>query len=119
MIRSLTEYCSRLFHISLNQKISNKIEAIQKTCNRFFLDEMYVCYNSALEMCGLQSLHKKRKHQSLKFAKTTHTDMKNIFALYLTLHTHNMRIGEKIMVNKARTEKYKKSTIPFFAEKTN
>ena len=40
-IRSLTEYCSTAFHSSLQQKLCNKIEAIQKTCLEFFLDVMY------------------------------------------------------------------------------
>ena len=42
MIRSLTEYCSTLFHSSLRKKLSNKIEAIQKTCLKVILGVMYV-----------------------------------------------------------------------------
>ena len=51
MIRSLTEYCSTIFHISLSQKLSNKIEAIQKTCLKVILGVMYVNYTLALEIC--------------------------------------------------------------------
>ena len=51
-IRSLTEYCSTVCHSSLTQKLSNKIEAIQKTCLRVILGVMYVDYNAALDICA-------------------------------------------------------------------
>ena len=41
-IRSLTEYCSTAFHSSLTLQLSNKIEAIQKTCLKVIIDVMYV-----------------------------------------------------------------------------
>ena len=59
-IRSLTEYCSTAFHSSLSQKLSNMQEAIQKTCLWVILDVVYVSYELALEMCGLQPLHERR-----------------------------------------------------------
>ena len=68
LIRSITEYCSAVFHNSLTIRLSNKIEAIQKTCFRVILGVMYVDYDSALEMCGLQKLHTRREHRSLQFA---------------------------------------------------
>ena len=55
-IRSIAEYCSVAYHSSLNQAQSDKIERIQKTCLRVILGEMYVSYEAALEMCGLQTL---------------------------------------------------------------
>ena len=53
-IRSLTEYCSTAFHSSLSLRLSNKLEAIQKTS---ILDVMYIDYTSALEMCSLKTLN--------------------------------------------------------------
>ena len=41
-IRSLAEYCSTAFHSTLNQRLHNKLEAIQKTCLRVILDKMFV-----------------------------------------------------------------------------
>ena len=55
-IRSIAEYCSVAYHSSLTQTLSDKIERIQKTCLRVILGEMYVSYEAALEMCGLQTL---------------------------------------------------------------
>ena len=67
-IRSITEYCSTAFHSSLTQKLSNKIEAIKKTCLRVILGVMQVDYTSALEMCELESLYTRREQRSLWFA---------------------------------------------------
>ena len=59
LIRSQTEYCSIVFHSSLSQKISNKLESIQRTSLKVILGVMYVDYESALEMCGLVTLHER------------------------------------------------------------
>ena len=40
-IRSVTEYCSVLFHSSLTQGQANKIEKIQKTCLKVILGDDY------------------------------------------------------------------------------
>ena len=82
-IRSLTKYCSTVFHSFLTQKLSNKIEAIQKTCLRVTIGVMYVDYNAALEMCGLKTLHKRREHRSIKFAIKciTHSTNSEMFPL--------------------------------------
>ena len=40
-IRSVTEYCSVLFHSSLTQAQSNKVEKIQKTCLKVILGDEY------------------------------------------------------------------------------
>ena len=120
-IRSLTEYCSTAFHSSLTQKLSKKIEAIQKTCLRVILGVMYVEYSAALEMCGLETLHTRREHRSLKFAIkcTIHPTNNEIFPLNPSQDTHFVRNREYFKVNKCHTEKYKKSTIPTLQGKLN
>ena len=62
-IRSVTEYCSVTFHSSLSVQQSNTLERIQRTV---ILGDMYLDYNSALEM-----------HQTPKKQKTFPTDYKN------------------------------------------
>ena len=57
-IRSLTEYCSVVYHSRLTEEQNNKLERIQKTCLKVILSEMYVDYQSALEMTGLDTLKK-------------------------------------------------------------
>lgn len=97
LIRSLTEYCTVLFHSSLTIRLRNKIEVIKKTCLRVILCEMYVDYESALEMCGLQELHTGREHRSLQFAlkclKNKNTT--NMFPHNPSTDPHELRHREK------------------------
>ena len=120
-IRSIAEYCSTAFHSSLTQKLINKIESIQKTCLKVILDVMYVDYDSALEMSGLKSLHMRREHRSLQFAIkcTKHITNKDMFPLNQSTDTHDVRNREKFHVNKAYTETYRNSTIPYLQRKLN
>ena len=67
-IRSVTEYCAVAFHSSLTQDQSDKPEAIQRTCLKVILREMYVDYQSAMEMCGLETLQERRQKRCLDFA---------------------------------------------------
>ena len=66
---------------------------------------MYVDYSSALEMCGLQTLHERREKISMTFAlkclKTPTTQ--KIFPLNPTEDTHMIRDRERFKVNKFRT----------------
>ena len=96
-IRSLTEYCSTAFHSSLTQKLINKLEAIQKTSLRVILGVMFVSYEAALEMCGLETLYMRREHRSLSFAIkcTKHIDIKYMFCLNPSTDTHNIRNREE------------------------
>ena len=66
-IRSVTEYCSTVFHSSLTKRGKNW--KYSKTCLRVILQECYVDYFVALEMTGLQSLKSRRDSKSLSFAK--------------------------------------------------
>ena len=110
-IRSITEYCSTAFHSSLSVKISNKIESIQKRCLRVILGVMFVDYTSALEMCGLKSLHMRREHRSLLFALkcTKHPTNSKPFPLNPSTDTHLVKHREKYKVNTCHSEYYKKS----------
>ena len=60
-VKSVTEYCSVIFHSSLTQQQSLKLKGIQKTCLKVILGEEYSDYETALEICGLESLEKRRK----------------------------------------------------------
>ena len=55
-IRSVCEYCSAVFHTSLTQELSDKIEAIQKTSLRIILSSKYIDYQSALLYFSLDTL---------------------------------------------------------------
>ena len=120
-IRSLTEYCSTAFHSSLSNKLSNKLENIQKVCLKVILNVMYVSYEAALEMCGLQALHVRREHRSLEFALkcVRHDSNKTMFPLNPSTDTHEVRNREVFKVNKCHTESYRKSAIPTLQRRLN
>ena len=120
-IRSYTEYCSTSFHSSLTQKLTRKIESIQKTCLRVILGEMYISYESALEMCNLQSLHDRRETKSLNFALkcVQHPTNSRLFPRNPSADTHSLRRREKFRVNFARKDTYKSSAIPVLQHRLN
>jgi hypothetical protein len=68
-IRSLTEYCSVVWHSSLTLEDINMLERVQKICLKVILGEMYVNYEAALEMCNIQTLYKRREDRCLNFEK--------------------------------------------------
>ena len=114
-IRSLTEYCSVSFHSSLTLEQSNKIERIQKTCLKVILSEMYVDYEAALEMTGLDTLYDRRVDRCLKFSLKSikHERNQNLFPLNSNLGNMDTRHSERFEVNFATTEAYRNSAIPF------
>ena len=67
-IRSVTEYCSTVFHSRLTDADSNKIERIQKTCLKVILGDMFIDYSSSLEMTGLDTLRDRRSKRCLNFS---------------------------------------------------
>ena len=119
-IRSVTEYCSVLFHSSLTQGQANKIEKIQKTCLKVILGDDYEDYESALEIVKLETLFKRRANRCLDFALKCLKHPKNS-RLFPRNPTYNKRIrtSEAFKVNFANTESYQKSAIPFCQKMLN
>ena len=114
-IRSIVEYCSVVFHSSLTVEQTNKLENIQKTCLKIILDDSYIDYPAALEMCGLETLASRRQQRCLNFALKAVKHPKNRRLLPTnTVNTeHIVREREKFAVNFARTSSYQNSAIPF------
>ena len=102
-------------------KQSDKLESIQKTCLRVILGDMYISYTAALEMTGLQTLYDRRQDRCLKFAlKSTKIPLgKRLFPLNHVDNGRSIRSREKFKVNFARTEDYRKSTVPFCQQLLN
>ena len=82
-IRCIPEYCSVVFNKSITNEQCVRIENIQKTCLKIILDDMYVDYNSALEMCSLEKLSERRNKRMLKFSLkcTNNSFNKDVFPL--------------------------------------
>ena len=114
-IRSIIEYCSVVYHSRLTEEQSNKLKRIQKTCLKIILSEMYVEYESALEMTGLSSLKSRRIRRCLDFSLKSikHPKNKKMFPASDKNPLYKMREKEAFKVNFARTTSYKNSTIPY------
>ena len=68
-IRSRAEYMAALWHSGLNLDQEKKIENIQKASLKIVLQEMYIDYETALEISGLEKLSTRRQKRCLTFAK--------------------------------------------------
>ena len=104
----------------MSQKLSNKLETIQKTSLKVILGVMYVDYNAALEMCALQTLHNRREHRSLHFALKCikYPTNKSMFPANPSTDTHPVRNRELFNVNRAHTESFKPIHYAFPTDET-
>ena len=122
-IRSVLEYCSVLWHSTLTTAQSYNIERVQKTCIKVILGEEYVDYPSALEICGLETLQERRENRCLQFGLKCllHPDHSNMFPVNPKVYRniYNTRKTEHFIVNKAKSESYRMSAIPFIQRKLN
>ena len=116
-IRSLTEYCSVVFHSSLTLSQITDIERIQKTSLKIILGDNFVSYPAALEMTGLDTLYTRRETRCLNFATKAlkHPVHSKLFPPNKNNSNGSteVRNREHFQVNFARTEHYKKSAIPY------
>ena len=112
-IRSITEYCSVVFHSRLTVEDAANLERIQKCCLRIILGDNYVSYTAALEMTGLKTLHDRREDRCLKFALKALKHPTNSRMFPQNQNTgQDTRNNEKFCVNFSRTDTYKRSSIP-------
>lgn len=108
-IRSVTEYASVVFHTSLSQELSKKLECIQATCLKIILGNEYTSYSEALQKCSLQSLYNRREQRLTNFALQCTKDK---FNSKMFPKNQNSKLKETYVVNFARTSTYLNSTIP-------
>ena len=120
-VRSLVEYCSVVWHPGLTGELSSMLERIQKTCLKVILGEDYTDYKTALESTNLHSLYQRREDRCLKFAKKClkHPVNRRLFPLNKNKHDLHASSREKYVVNFARGEELKKSTIPYLQRRLN
>ena len=78
------------------------------------LGEKYFSYKNALNVMKMDSLEMRRQNLCLKFAKQCikNEKLKNMFPRSQNKHRMDKRSGEKFVVNKAFTERYRRSAIP-------
>ena len=101
---------------------SQAIERVQKTCIRVILEENYKTYTDGLELTGLELLNERREKRCIQFGLKclVHPIQKRMFPANPKLDEgHSIRSQEHFVVNKARTDSYNMSDIPYIQRKLN
>ena len=94
---------------------------MQKAALKVILKSDYKDYEEALRQTGLQSLDNRREMISLRFVKNSlkNLNFSKLFPLKKIKYVMNVRNPLKYRVNKANTERYRKSTIPYLQKQLN
>ena len=119
-IRNVLEYCSVLWHSTLTVEQSQAIERGQKTCLKILLGSEYTSYADALDYTGLELLSKRRETRCLQFGLKclVHPLHHRMFPANPQLDKNSrIRQQDHFVVNKARTESYRTSAIPYIQRK--
>jgi hypothetical protein len=114
-LRTAIEYCSVAIHSSLTEAQSNSIEHCQAVALRIILQNDYESYEAYLLLTGFKKLSFRRAARCLSFSLKCidHNQNKRIFPRNPNLENNIVaREREEFIVNFARTEQYRKSTIP-------
>ena len=80
---------------------------------KLILEEEYTTYETGLDLLQLDSLEKRRKILTLRFAKTSLADglLRDLFPLRSQGQRMKTRKSEKYLVSYANTERFRKSPI--------
>ena len=117
-VRPLLEYACPAWNGALTIAQSNKIENVQKRAFRIILGRYYISYSNALSMTKLQTLHARREELCLKFAlKALKSDQSDWFKLNAS--TRNTRKSRICIEPKSKTERYRKSPVPYLTRLLN
>ena len=120
-VRSVLEQSAVVWHSSLTVKNKADLERIQKAAVMVIMGKNYTTYKNGLEDLRLDTLEKRREMLSLRFAKNClkHEKVKNMFPVKKVKHKMQMRYKRKYDTKKIKTNRMKKSAIPYMTELLN
>ena len=120
-VRSILEQSAVVWHNSLSRKNIKDLERVQKTAVRIILGKRFSNYKNGLKILNLDTLNDRRKKICLKFAKNClkNEKVKNMFPMNMSKHKMKLRRTKKFEENIKRTERYKKSSIPYMQKLLN
>ena len=120
-IRSILEQSAVVWHSSLTSKNRRDLERVQKAAVKVILKGKYTNYNNGLKKLNLQSLDKRRELLCLRFSKKCLSNEKvsKMFPTKINTHPMKKRKMKKYKENKTRTERYRKSAIPYMQRLLN
>ena len=120
-VRCNLEFSSNVWHSSLTKENREDLERVQKAALKVILRKDYLNYEDALKLTNLQSLDERREAMSLRFAKNclNNQNFSKLFPHNSQKHVMKVRNPLRYRVNKANTERYKCSTIPYMQRLLN
>ena len=120
-VRSILEQSAVVWHSSLTSQNKRDLERVQKAAVRVILKDKYTTYKQGLKVLKSDTLEKRRELLCLRFAKncTKNEKVRNFFPKRITHHKMKKRKSEKFKRNKARTNRYQKSAIPYMQQLLN
>ena len=120
-VRSILEKSAVVWHSSLTKKNRLALERVQKAAIKVIMGKSYTNYKEGLAALRIDNLDKRRQKLCLKFAKKclNNDKVRGLFPKEVKKHTMKVRKTKKYKKCFARTERYKKSTIPYMVDLLN
>ena len=120
-IRSVLEKSAVVWHSSLKNQNKRDLERVQKAAIRVIMGKDYKSYKNGLKELRLETLEKRREILCLKFAKRClkNEKVKQIFEKNKSKHQMKKRTPRIYENKKARTKRYKQSSVPYMTKLLN
>ena len=124
-VRPLLEYGDVVWGSSLTcdqGTTQSTLEKVQKRACKIILGKNYNSYSDAMETCELDTLSDRRKIHSRKFAQSLPNCQRTSSLIPPTrrsVHGRDLRNSNSISLLPCRTERFRKSPIPYFIDLLN
>ena len=119
-IRSILENAAAVWHSGLTQNNIDDLERLQKASLRVMYGNKFSTYEQALSDMNMESLYDRRTKLCFNFIKKSIKleNFKNLFPENENVNM-NIRNHEKYLIKKYRTERCKKTSVPYFQSLMN
>ena len=119
-IRSVLEFAAAVWHSGLTAINTADIERVQKACFSIILGQGYINYENALLVTGFKRLKCRREDICLNFERKSikNPKYKGWFVEDVKL-VDTRRMKKNLIETKARTTRFRKSTIPYLTHLLN
>ena len=120
-VRSRLETAVAVWHSRLTLEQRENLERVQKMAMRVMFKKQYSDYQNSLKLLKMDTLEARRQKLNLKFAKGCLKIDKlcSMFPVNEMHHDMEKRNNERYKVNKAKTERYRQSSIPYLQRLLN
>ena len=122
-IRTSLEYAAPVWHPGLTQAQHTQLERIQKRCFRIILGVNYMNYDNARALLNCDTLYQRREELTIRFGMNILKSPEHRHLLppsMYEIHGRDTRRARKQLQSiRCRTERFKKSSIPYIVNKIN